>query len=293
MKRLTLFAAVVVAMALSSETICSAATFSDGFESYNLGALDKNLSGGPNAAPNGAGNPWFGPAPPNGQVVGIDNGVSPFSGNQMLRGANVSGADLDQNWYNLAYRLNGGAPYTGGISLQWYFYDPWGPGGTNFRDYAALGFYNTAPSATDYPGTGSLNSSTQIQRLSLGAPYNASAGFDSSKYQARVIGATDGYSGTSYFNTNTTRTMGWHQGRIVVGSALADGTNTVDFYIDGVLTFSHNSMTTYGYNIIELDTKFGSQTGYFDDVSFTDVPEPATVTLLALGGLGLLRRKRN
>src|SRR4051812_19043372 len=140
-----------------------AVLFTDGFESYTAGGnpLDKNVAG-PNAAPNGSGNPWFGPAPPNARVVGADstNGptVSPHSGNNMIRGS--APTDLDQDWYNLAYRLNGGSAYTGDVQFDWYFYDPIGigTGSTNFRDYGALGYYNTAPAGTDYPGTGSLNS---------------------------------------------------------------------------------------------------------------------------------------
>src|SRR3954468_9661987 len=105
----------------------AAVLYSDGFESYTAGGnpLDKNVAG-PNAAPNGSGNPWFGPAPPNGRVVGADstNGptVTPHSGNNMIRGSAPS--DLDQNWYNLAYRLNGGNPFSGNVQFDWWFYDP-------------------------------------------------------------------------------------------------------------------------------------------------------------------------
>jgi hypothetical protein len=108
-------------LVLTSGQLLAATLFTDGFESYNVGALDKNASGGANAAPNGSGNPWFGPAPPNARVVGTDSGVTPHSGSQMIRGALVTGSDLDQNWYNLAYRLNGGVAYTGGIWLDWWF----------------------------------------------------------------------------------------------------------------------------------------------------------------------------
>src|SRR5436309_1912060 len=172
--------------------------FSDGFEGYTAGGnpLDKNTAG-PNSAPNGSGNPWFGPAPPNSRVVGTEGSVIPHSGLNMIRGSAPS--DFDQNWYNLAYRLNGGSAYTGNIMLDWWFYDPLGSGGSTFRDFGALGFYNTAPSGTDYPGTGSLNAATQIQRLCLGASSTVTGGYDSTKYQARVVGASDGYS-SGWFN---------------------------------------------------------------------------------------------
>src|SRR5207302_8100406 len=119
----------------------------------------------PNASPNGGpGNPWFGPLPPNLRVVGTENGVVPHSGTNMTRGSAPS--DLDENWVNLAYRFNSGNFYSGNILMDWWFYDPLGPGGSAYRDFGALGYYNTAPATADYPGAGSLNGSTQIQRLS-------------------------------------------------------------------------------------------------------------------------------
>ncbi len=284
----------VALLVLASAGQVSAALFSDGFESHNIGALDKNLSGGPNAAPNGSGNPWFGPAPPNAQVVGVDSGVSPHSGSHMIRGAFVAGADIDQNWYNMAYRLNGGLPFKGNLEFDWWFYDPLGAvgaSGLNFRDYAAIGYYNTAPGGTDYPGAGSLNSgATQIQRLSLGA--NNTSGVDPNFYQVRVVGATDGLGTTGWFNTSVGRSVGWHHGKIVIGSPLVNNTNNVDFYIDNMLSpiFSHNSMTTWGYNVIEVNTKFGSATGYFDD--FNLVPEPGSLVALGAGLLSLIGLKR-
>jgi hypothetical protein len=296
------FYASITVLILSIIQLPAQVLFTDGFESYVGGGapLDKNYTGtiSPNnAAPNGSGNPWFGPAPPNARVVGTDsiNGptVSPHSGNQMIRGSAPS--DLDENWYNLAYRLNGGNPYTGNVQLDWWFYDPLGSsGGSSFRDFAALGYYNTAPTTTDYPGTGSLNGSTQIQRLGLGAPYNGSAGYDGTMYQARVVGATDGYSGSTYFNTSTSRSIGWHEGRIVVGPALGNGTANVDFYIDDMVnpTFSHNSVTAWGFNVLEMNTYYGATTGYFDDVSFSVIPEPGSAVLLLCGGLSWLALRR-
>jgi hypothetical protein len=266
--------------------------FSDGFETYAPGALDKNLTGGPNAAPNGSGNPWFGPNPPNLRVVGTEGSVAPHSGTQMVRGLNTAGADFDQNWYNLAFRRNGGNPFTGNIAADWWFYDPQGSGGTGFQDYAALGFYNTAPGNTDYPGTGNLNTGVaQVQRLSLGASSNQSAGFNATVYQARVVGASDGYA-AGWFNTGVARLVGWHHARIAVGPALGDGTNDVSFYIDNMTTpaLTHNSVEAFGYNVFELNADFGAVTGYYDDLTVTAVPEPSSL-VLSLGGFVLLWRR--
>jgi hypothetical protein len=60
-----------------------------------------------------SGDIWFGPLEPapNLVVVGPENGVTPHSGQQMLKGR--APRDGDQDWYNLAYRLNHGSPPTG------------------------------------------------------------------------------------------------------------------------------------------------------------------------------------
>ena len=270
-----------LALLWAAGAFAAAPLYSDNFESYAPGALDKNLATGPNAAPNGSGNPWFGPAPPNGQVVPSLDGVTPHSGAYMVRGNFTnSPPDFDQNWLNVAYRFNGGNAFTGGIIFDWWFYDALGQGGTALQDYAALGYYDTAPSNTDYPGNGSLNSGVQrVQRLSLGAGADQNAGFDPNFYQARVAGAGDGYD-RGWFNTLTPRSVGWHHNRIVVGPAQPDGTNTVHFFIDSFNqpTLSHNSDSSFGYNVLELNSFFGTQTGYFDDVTFDRIiPGDATL----------------
>jgi hypothetical protein len=296
MRVATLLIALCVLVQTAS-TSSAAVVFSDGFEGYTAAAnpLDKNFAG-PNAAPNGSGNPWFGPAPPNARVVGTDttNGpsVSPHSGSNMVRGSAPS--DLDQNWYNLAYRQNGGSAYTGDVQFDWWFYDPvgQGTGSTNFRDYAAIGFYNTAPSGTDYPGTGSLNTGvTQIQRLGLGG-FNGNAS-SQTVYCARIVGETAGDAGNAaWFLTGVARSVGWHHGTVAIGPALGDNTNQVTFYVDDIVALSRNSKTAFGYNVLELNTNFGSLTGYFDDISFSVVPEPAAVGLLAFVVLVGKRRAR-
>src|SRR3954454_8670535 len=113
------FSGLSLLVVLTLGTVAPAAIlYTDGFESYTAGGnpLDKNVAG-PNSAPNGSGNPWFGPAPPNARVVGTEGAVLPHSGNNMIRGSAPS--DLDQNWYNLAYRLNGGSPFSGNLQFDW------------------------------------------------------------------------------------------------------------------------------------------------------------------------------
>ena len=264
-----------------------AVIFADGFESYNAGSLDQNDGSGPNQAPNGGpGNPWFGPVPANGIIVGTEGSISPHSGTQMVRGANGGTIQFDQDYYNLAYRLNGGSVYKGNIRLDWWFYDLNGPGDTNYRDYVALVDYGSYQSATDQDGSGNPGPSTSInQRLSLGATFLTGA--DYTKYQARVVSADDpGIAGTSgWFNTTTTRSVGWHHGRIAVGPT--QGTMSapeVAFYIDDMVnpTLVHNAISTIGYNFIEINTQFGTETAYFDDISFA-VAQPPKLTATLSG----------
>ncbi len=265
--------------------------YSDGFEGYNNGALDANLSGGPNQGPNGGpGNPWFGPAPPNLQVVGTVGGVNPHSGIKMVTATAPS--DFDQDWLNISARFNAGNPYLGNVSLDWWFYDPTGAGNSNFRDYAALGYYNSAngTGGLDYPASsgGNLNPGGALQRLSLGA--SNPTGFDNTKYQARVVGATDGTASGQWFNVGA-RSIGWHEGKISLG--VPNGANTiVSFYIDGVDVLDHAITTANGLNVIELNAGFGSTPGYYDDFTLAAIPEPGTGALLLLGGLGLLAIRR-
>src|SRR5205085_4516530 len=147
---------------------------------------------------------------------GLSSGAAgPHSGNQMLT-ANAP-SDFDQNWYNLAHRLNNGNNYTGNVALKWFFYDPNGSGDTNYRDYGALGTYGSASTAAasgqDYTGTGSLTGI--VQRISLGA--SNPTGFNATVYQARVVGATGGLA-NGWFNLSVPRSPGWHAAEILLGA---------------------------------------------------------------------------
>src|SRR5439155_4808211 len=199
---------------------------------------------GPNQAPNGSGNPWFGPEinTPNAVVVGVEEtGVTPHSGLQMIQG--YAPSNVDQNWYNLAYHLNNddtgmnGMPFLENIALDWWFYDPIDATDpfsdpTTFRDYVALAYYDTTPPDRDGPdivpswnlATGAANT----QRISLGSTNRFNAAFDPTVYQARVAGASDGYHSLGWFNTLTPRSLGWHHGMILVGPLLDDGTNDIN-----------------------------------------------------------------
>jgi hypothetical protein len=252
--------------------------FSDDFERYVSGntPLDMNYAGA-NADVNGrlAGNPWFGPSPPNGRVVGLaETGVTPHSGTNMLTASAPS--DLDEDWYNLSYRLRGGQMFYGNFKLDWWFYDPSGPGDSNYREYVALGNYGAAPTNTDYPGTGSLNGGTVNQRLSLGESSNQATGYDNTKYQCRNVAAT-GYTG-GWNNLSTVRSIGWHHARIIAGPA-TNNVATLYFYVDDLVVPGFSQLNTYngGFNVIEINLGYGTTLGYFDDVSFALAVPPNIV----------------
>ena len=190
--------------------------------------------------------------------------------------------DKDQDWYNLAYRLNNGMPFQQNISLDWWFYDPIdtndpsNPNPFDFRDYVALGNYDTTPTDRDGPDNvlswNLRTGSTISDRFSLGAGPPSISGIDPTVYQARVPSAGDGL-GNGWFNLSTPRSVGWHHGMIAIGPLLGDGTNDLSFFIDDLTTpgLVQNSVTTHGYNVIELNISFGPVTGYYDDINFSVV----------------------
>ena len=262
--------------------------FSDGFERYVSGftTLDMNYDG-PNTNGNGVlpGNPWFGPNPPNARVVGAETGVTPHSGTNMITGSAQS--DGDMNWYNLSYRLRKGGVYYGNCMLDWWFYDPSGPGDSGYRDTVALINYSTVPTNTDYPGSGNLNSgATVYQRATLGAANNVASGYDSTKYQCRNVAAT-GYTG-GWNNLSTTRSIGWHHARILVGpptNNVANTLGTLYFYVDDMVVpaFSQVNTSARGFNAIELNTGQNATLGYYDDVSFA-LAVPGKIAAKKSGG---------
>jgi hypothetical protein len=301
MRFVKLYIVGIALLVLMAIQVTAQVIYSDGFEGYTAGnnPLDADTAG-PNAGPNGGpGNPWFGPAPPNLRVVGAGGGISsgaagPHSGNNMVTASAPS--DFDQDWLNLANRFNGGNPYYGSVYAKWWFYDPTGAGNSNYRDYGALGYYSVAATAAssglDYTSAsgGNLNTGSALQRISLGA--SNPTGFDNTKYQARVVGATDGTASGQWFNVGA-RSVGWHEAEIALGAANGAST-TVSFYIDGVDVLDHAIMTANGVNVMELNDGFGSTAANYDDFTFGMVPEPGTGALLVCAGLvSLVVRRRS
>ena len=263
-------------LALFLGQLPAAQLLSEGFETYQQDALDANYPAGLNNSPtDGSGNPWWGLTPPDLYVVGAENGVTPHGGTNMVRGD--LGFGFDQDFYNLAYRLNGSNAYTGELTFDWYFYDPTGTNnGSEYQDYIDLANYQGVPNNTDYtvdptqPPNADIGAPTA--QLGLGASTSQSGSFNATKYQALFLGVTNvpgatntSYDGTGWFNTSATRSVGWHHAEIVVST---NGIPNAAFYLDGLSVLTNNLVTTNGFNVIEMKAHFGSLNGYYDDLSF-------------------------
>jgi hypothetical protein len=117
----------------------------------------------------------------------------------------------------------------------------------------------------------------------------------STSYMARILGADGGSGSGAFFKLDDAgapaRSTGWH----LLEARISD--NDVKFYVDTILSKTVNTSATTDRS---LDTvKVGSnlsagQVAYFDDVYVerTTVPEPASISVLALGTLIGLRRRR-
>jgi len=273
--------------------------FSDGFESRALGELDSNDSSSPNSGPT---NPWWGTNPGNNDVIASNDNVRPHSGTRMIFGQWGNCV----NYLNMAYRANNGNLLVGNFVVDWYFYDFIGPNGNlnashGFQadavtvcDYINSDLIGSDGKMLDYPpsaNTANFAESAFDQRLSLGMSRDYSTGYDISKYQARIMGASGlaGQYGTlGWVNLPMTRSIGWHHGRVLVGPVKANNHNDVSFYIDNMAVplLTADSGTQARYNFIEVlsnqqgipGSGFWSYPTMYDD--FTVASIPGVVNLL-------------
>lgn len=122
--------------------------------------------------------------------------------------------------------------------------------------------------------------------LALGVNNNADDGFDGSYYSGRVT------FGSNWNSLNDEpgapqRSAGWHNLALEVGSS------SISFFVDGILAEVEARPNAFNFDSVVLgsDLTAAGWNAWIDNVRVEIVPEPASLSLLALGGLALLRRR--
>jgi len=226
---------------------------------WNLGYIDKNYSGGPNVAPNGSGNPWFGAGYNLSAIAGQRNGTN---------SARSATAVWMQNEMNIAYRFNGGNAFTQNIYVDYWYYNNATSNKQNLLDHLSLMYYSGLPTNTDYPTPLSLG--TCSCDVWYGAPgYKRTS--DSTwwwNYNAGTVNS----GGTSSTATGNGWVVGWTNLRIVIG-AKSGSTCPISFYQNGNLVATVNSIANPSFNMIMLTSyKNTMWSATYDDIKFGGMP---------------------
>jgi len=237
---------------------------------WNLGYIDKNYSGGPNVAPNGSGNPWFGAGYNLSAIAGQRNGTN---------SARSATAVWMQNEMNIAYRFNGGNAFTQNIYVDYWYYNNATSNKQNLLDHLSLMYYSGLPTNTDYPTPLSLG--TCSCDVWYGAPgYKRTS--DSTwwwNYNAGTVNS----GGTSSTATGNGWVVGWTNLRIVIG-AKSGSTCPISFYQNGNLVATVNSIADPKFNMIMLTSyKNTMWSATYDDIKFGGMPANPVAAAPTLG----------
>ncbi len=222
---------------------------------------------------------------PNPLTIASGVNVDPVGGNYSA----LLDISTDRMHHNIVAD-NGGAELSGYALFTSYWYDE---AGTATRFYNEVRGYS---GGEGIPNGGTTASGSLAQLLAIGK-YNtvtlAGDVFNGTKYQARVAFGSN----AGWFNLDAAgspdRSVGWHKFAI---ERLADGT-TLNFYVDDVLSRTIGGATAESWDTLILGGGLGSTVGnaWTDGISLV-VPEPSTLALGLLGGLGIagwVSRRRN
>ncbi|MGE3180751.1 MAG: PEP-CTERM sorting domain-containing protein [Phycisphaerae bacterium] len=122
--------------------------------------------------------------------------------------------------------------------------------------------------------------------LALGVNNAADDGFNGAFYSGRVTFGSN-WSSLNDEAGAPQRSAGWHN------LALEIGSTSISFYVDGILAEVEARPNAFNFDTVVLgsDLTAAGWNSWVDNVRVEIVPEPASLSLLALGGLAMLRRR--
>ncbi len=151
----------------------------------------------------------------------------------------------------------------------------------SFRFYDSIGTGSYARSyGMLYAYAGGNPSGTLQQILAVGHYGSVTT----TKYDGRVA-----FGGPNWFPLDDPaapdRSVGWHEARVL--GSLVGSTAQYQFYIDDILSKTVSSTVTDPFNWVVMGSGLTSPYGMWYDDVLVVIPEPSTLALGLLGGLGL------
>ena len=197
--------------------------------------------------------------------VNLDQTKGYSDGQSVSAGAHETSYDADRMWRNLGGEFAG----TDAEPLRFEFMvqmddttDWWCRQYIEIRGYSGAGY-----------GDGDLE-----ELIALGCTSSGVA--DTGLYSARVV------TGDNWFNLQTARSTEWTRLTALVK------TSTVEMYVNGNLEYTSPRAEGFTIDSVVVGSGLSSRVEmWFDDLNIDIIPEPASLSLLALGALALLRRR--